>query len=460
MLVSVTLLYISPYKRPTGRVPSRPNVQILMFATALLASTAALAQQAIPAGVPLRVQIDKRYPMKTGTKVEGHLIAPVFLVDHEVLPVNTRVSGSVIATHPVHGGARADAVLNGDFTPLATAELRFDQITLPDGTVASISTTVSQRDGSIVRMKSSAKKNPLTREAEDQIKQREHDALDQFTKPGKSDRLLRMLYAQLPYHPQRIWPGTQFDADLTAPLTLPQTNTPARLPVQPLGDQPLTGVIEARLTENLSSANAKQGELVDAVLTKPLLDGTKKQILLPEGTHLEGVVLQARTARWFARNGKLRFTFRRVELPPSFTTQTEQPQVSAQLSSAPAPGDHPIHGRMISSEANRNQNVEIDSEGGAKATGGKDKYVAPMVLGLFAASAGLGDDDNVIKNGVVSNGFGLMARIATMAVANRGVTQGFAYYALSKSIYKRWIAKGNELTFPKDTRVQIELSER
>lgn len=65
---------------------------------------------------------------------------------------------------------------------------------------------------------------------------------------------------------------------------------------------------------------------------------------------------------------------------------------------------------MITSETNRKQNVEIDSEGGAKATGGPDKYVAPLVLGLFAASASLGDDDNVVKNGVVGNGFGLMTR--------------------------------------------------
>jgi hypothetical protein len=409
----------------------------------------------------LRVQIDKRYPIRVGTKVEGHLIAPVFLVDHEVLPVNTRISGSIIANHPVTGGARADALLNGDFTPLATPQLRFDQIILPDGTIAPISTTVSQRDGAIVRMKSSSKNRSLTQVAEDQLKQREHDTLDQFTKPGKSDRLLRILYGQLPYHPQRIWPGTQFDADLTEPLIVPQKNAPSPLPVQPFSEKSLTGVIEARLTQNLTSATTKQGELVDAILTKPLLDGTKKQVLLPEGTHLQGIVLQAKPARWLARNGKLRFTFRSVELPPSMAAEaSKQLQVQEPAATATPGTDHVIHGRMISSEANRNQNVQIDSEGGAKATGGPDKYVAPLVLGLFAASASLGDDDNVVKNGVVGNGFGLMARLATMATANRGVTQGFAYYALSKSVYKRWIAKGSELTFPKDTRLQIELSER
>lgn len=416
----------------------------------------------VPAGVPLRVEVDKRYPINVGTKIEGRLIAPVYLVDHEVLPIDTRISGSVIAEHPVKGGARADALLNGDFTPLVTPELRFDQITLPDGTVEPISTHVTQRDGAVVRMKSSVKKPTLTQQAEDAIRQRKQETLDQITKPGKSDRLLRILYSQLPYHPQRIWPGTQYDADLTAPLNLPQKNAPAPLPVLPLSTKSLTGVIEARLTQDLSSATAKQGEAVDAVLTRPLLDATKKHVLLPEGTHLEGVVLQAKPARSFARNGKLRFTFRRVDLPKSPITEAQKPtpELEPRQESSESATDHPIHGRMISSEANRNQNVQIDSEGGAKATGGPDKYVAPLVLGLLAASAGEGDNDNVVKNGVVGNGFGLIARVVTMATANKEVAMGFSYYALSKSVYKRWIARGSNLTFPRDTRLQIELSER
>ncbi|WP_158748093.1 hypothetical protein [Acidobacterium sp. S8] len=434
------------------------SIASLCLLTGILGAAAQAQQNDIPAGVPLRVRIDKRYLLKTGTKIEGHLIAPVYLIDHEVLPINTLVTGSILATHPVDRGTRTDAILNGDFTPLATPELRFDQITLPDGRVAAISTQVKERDGTVVRMKSSGKKRSLTQQAGDQFRQRKQDALDQITKPGKSDRTLRLLYSQLPYHPQRIWPGTQFDAVLTEPLSLQQKNQPAPLPIEPYTGGPLTGIIEARLTEDLNSATAKQGEVVHAVLTRPLLDSAKKEVVLPEGTHVEGVVLQAKAAGWFARNGKLRFTFRRIDTPQSQTAQaapaTQQPEPVERSA------DHAIHGRMISSEANRGQNVAIDSEGGAQATGGPDKYIAPLVLGLFAASASLGDDDNVVKNGVVGNGFGLMARIATMATANRNVAMGFSYYALSKSVYKRWIAKGKQLTFPQNTRIQIELSER
>jgi hypothetical protein len=123
------------------------------------ASTTIFAQVAtVPVGVPLRVQTDHRYPMKVGTRLEGHLIAPVYLVDHQVLPVNTHVSGMIVATHPVSKGIRTDALLNGDFSPLATPEVHFDHLTLPNGDVAEITTDAVQRDASVVHMQSARKR--------------------------------------------------------------------------------------------------------------------------------------------------------------------------------------------------------------------------------------------------------------------------------------------------------------
>jgi hypothetical protein len=443
------------------------------IACTFLIATAQVAT--IPAGVPLRVEIDHRYPMKVGTQLEGHLIAPVYLVDHQVLPVNTHVSGTIVATHPVSKGTRTDALLNGDFTPLATPEVRFDHLTLPNGDAAEITTDTVQRDASVVRMRSTAKRSSIKDQVTEQIKQRKQDALDTVTKPGKADRVRRFLYAQLPYHPQEIWAGTQYDAELTQPLPIPQQSAPTPLPVQPLGDRTPTGTIEARLTQDLDSATAKNGASVNAVLTKPLLDPTQKEVILPEGTHLTGSVLQAKPARWFARNGKLRFTFHQIELPAGFAAQARpaqpsngiepqsQPatQASSHNESTPQLLSRPIHGQMTAAEAAPGQDVSVDSEGGAKAGSGKNKYLAPLTLGVLAASSMDGDEaSDVLKNGVVSNGFGVIVRIATMAASNRGLAQGFAYFALSKSIYKRWIAKGHEVSFPKDTRLEIELSKR
>jgi hypothetical protein len=53
-----------------------------------------------------------------------------------------------------------------------------------------------------------------------------------------------------------------------------------------------------------------------------------------------------------------------------------------------------------------------------------------------------------------------VARVAAMASANAAVGRGFAYFALSKSIYYRWIARGHEVQFPKDTQIEILLNNR
>jgi NAD(P)-dependent dehydrogenase (short-subunit alcohol dehydrogenase family) len=53
----------------------------------------------------------------------------VFLVDHEGLPANTPVSGTIVATHSVDKSRRTNAILNGDFTPVALPEIRFDHVT-------------------------------------------------------------------------------------------------------------------------------------------------------------------------------------------------------------------------------------------------------------------------------------------------------------------------------------------
>lgn len=78
---------------------------------------------------------------------------------------------------------------------------------------------------------------------------------------------------------------------------------------------------------------------------------------------------------------------------------------------------------------------------------------------LTAASYG-DDAANPGNSAVISNGFGFAARVAAMASANAEVGRGFAYFALSKSIYYRWIARGHEVQFPKDTQVEILMNQR
>ena len=59
-----------------------------------------------------------------------------------------------------------------------------------------------------------------------------------------------------------------------------------------------------------------------------------------------------------------------------------------------------------------------------------------------------------------SNGFGLIARVASLATRSTPVVEGFAFYALGKSIYFRFLDKGNETTFQQSTQIEFSLSER
>jgi hypothetical protein len=413
--------------------------RLVLMLTAVLNPLSVAAQSVtIPSGVPLRVQIDHRYRVRAGAHIEGHLIAPVDLIDHVVLPVNTHVSGTILGMHRDARQSRARALLDGQFTPLAVPAVRFDSLRLPNGTTVSIQTAVTERDATVVTM-SSGKRPGLRAQVRAIIQERKHEALETLHHPILGDRLEKWIYAQLPWSPSTIWTGTQYDADLTAPLTI-SGSQPAPLPEATLEGTP-TGVVEARLLAPLSSAIDHHGAPVTAVLTSPLLTPNGKQVLFPEGAQMTGLVTLARRARWFARNGQLRFTFR------SIAREDAAPSV--------------IHGQLAGAETSSGAHLKINDEGTAKASSGPGKYLAPMALGVMAASAFDSDaTSNPIHSGVDSNGFGFAARVLVMSSANAVLLHTFAVYAVSTSIYFRWIARGHEIEFPKDTRIQIRLNPR
>jgi hypothetical protein len=47
-----------------------------------------------------------------------------------------------------------------------------------------------------------------------------------------------------------------------------------------------------------------------------------------------------------------------------------------------------------------------------------------------------------------------------MATASRDASTGFAVYAFGKSIYRRYIATGHQVSFPTNTELSINLSPR
>jgi len=409
-----------------------------LLAVGLLQLSLAAQSVTIPAGVPLRVQVDHRYRVHPGARIKGHLIAPVDHIDHTVLPVNTRISGIILGMRPDPKQSRVRALLDGQFTPPAVAAVRFDSLRLPSGATLSIQTSATQRDATVVTM-STSKKSSLRAQARDLLKAQKKEALDTLRHPRLGDRIEKLLYAQLPWSPPTIWTGTEYDAELTAPIQVPGPQ-PAPMPEATLHGMP-TGIVEARLLTPLNSATDGRGTPVVAVLTQSLLTADSKQVLFPEGAQMTGLVTVSRPARWFGRNGQMRFTFR------SIACEDAAPTI--------------IHGQLAAAEAAPGTHVKLDEEGTAKSSSGPEKYLAPLALGVLATSAFDGDaTSNPVHSGVDSNGLGFAARVAVMSSANAVLLHTFAVYAASKSIYFRWIARGHEIDFPKDTRVQILLNAR
>ena len=411
----------------------------LIFAQQAVSNTQTVT---IPSRVPLHIRVTRTAHLRKGAAVEGILTEPVYVYDRLVLPKDAVIQGSVSGVVPSDRKIRVQAMLNGDVTPLHDPVVNFSSIHVGDDEVA-LNSEARMRSTQMVNFTPGGARPSLMQQARKMIKDRIQSARDAFLAPGKKDRALKLLYSQLPYHPQRIWAGTQFIADLNQPaeVTLPAEDAPAIAAASATALDNI--VITARLADSLSSDVAKKGDAVIAVVTKPVLNA-QHELLLAEGTRLEGTVLQSQASRSFGRNGQLRFVFRSVQ-------QTHQQQVE-------------MHGMLTAAEGNSSQNITVDQEGGVKSNPDKNRFVAPLLLGMLAVAGHSrdrdGDNNGLGRDTVASNGFGIVARILALTVNDRNVATGFAVYATAKSIYFRFLARGHAITFPKDTLVQVQLAAR
>ncbi len=443
------------------RTRSNGRIQKTVFTLALVGVAAAapmghlLAQDAVLApGTALRLVLDHSARMRKGASLTGHLTEPVYLVDHEVVPVGALVTGTIRGTHPGPKSVRVRRLLAADFTPPREPDAVFTSLTIPaKGDVAAHTVVIEapavETSASVLTMGTKKGKQSIKAQVGGFLKQRRQDVRDTLRKHHYAEIVEKWAVGQLPYHPDILWTETCFNADLAAPATIPDP-VHASLPLEDLRGRLPQGVLHARLVRSLSSETAKRGDPVDAVITEPLLSEDRTQLLVPQGTHLGGVVVQTRAARRFGRNGDLRFAFRKLDLPNGEGT--------------PQPAD--IHGRLSAAETAPGEHATIDEEGEIKAGNGPGKYVEPALLLALAVGAGHHDDDGhsgdagLGGSAVGSNGFGLIARIVSLSTRNVQVVQGFAYYALAKSVYYNFVAKGHETTFPRDTEIQVTLSER
>ncbi len=391
----------------------------------------------IPATTPLSIQLLQHVPMKTGEALEGRLLYPVYIENHIAIPAGSILRGTVIQLDSDRG-RRIHARLRGDFTPFHIPVVRFDQLILPDGALEPI-VSDSARDGvPILRLSPvpGQKKGSLISRQIAQEKQRVKDAVAQITAPGRGDRLVQFIYTQLPYHPERIEAGTAWMVELAQPLNLkfmdPQpVNQQKADPPGPPAEKEWR--LRAYLQETISSANTKPGDTFQALVAEPVLNA-EQAVVVPQGSILIGEITQAKPARSFSRQGKLRFRFRQLKLPTGFT--------------------QPVEGTLAGVDANKSANLQVDPEGGI-APKPQNRVLLPLVL-TFLAGRGLDNDGSQAGNSAVaSNGFGIVGRIVGIAASSRNVAAGIGFYGAALAIYDGFLARGHNVVFVKNTRIEV-----
>ena len=118
-----------------------------------------------------------------------------------------------------------------------------------------------------------------------------------------------------------------------------------------------------------------------------------------------------------------------------------------------------ITGSVNGLEAKGGASLKMDSEGGVQSQQ-QNKVIIPLILTVLASRPL--DDDWTAQGGaaVGSNGMGLIGRVVGITAASRNLAAGIGFYGAGVSVYRRWLRHGKDLTFPKDNRIDIEVSQR
>jgi hypothetical protein len=382
--------------------------------------------------------------MRVGQPIRAQLIYPVYADDTLVLPAKTIVTGTVTALRSNHS-RRISARLRGDFTPFNTPIVRFTGIILADGSTLPITTGTATDGAPIYRLVAPPpRKGGFIHQRWDDGVQILRDKLAIITGPDKRDRATQFLYTQLPYHPQRIEKNTAWTVETSEPLTLPpQASEIATTAPAPPDDAVKTWIIQAYLGDKLSSATSKSGQQIKATVAEPIYN-PDHTVAVPVGATMIGEVTQAKPARRFGRAGALHFDFRQLVLPTGIT-QT----VQASLTGA---------------DSDAGQKLALDSEGQVKPKP-QDKFLIPFTLLVLAArpldvDKGDGAGGGFGKDAVASNSLGILGFIIGTAAGQRNIAAGIGYYGAAISIYERWIKRGHEVSFARDTRLVLQTTPR
>ena len=414
----------------------------------------------VRAGTPIKVALDRDARIhRAGQPVRGKTTEPIYAFDKLLVPAGTVATGRIAGIEDVPKMTRTLAAMNADFSPVHKVHVEFDQLVLRDGRRIRINTVGSPGAGVLQFVSAKETKHGKVKEgkatvkkrftqAKSDLKQQLVTAKNQISAPDKLHRLEKFALAESPYRPQYLGAGTSFNADLQQQLEFGSESLRPET-IANVGTLPRSGgVIRAWLSTPHSSSTSKRDNPVEAIVSEPLIVGG--QLYLPQGTRLQGTVLQVRHARWLGRNGQLRITFHRMVLPDG-----PMREVDATLEGL---------------EVVRGENLALDSEGGAQVRISRSRYLSTgIALALAAGSARPDEDNGGVHEGGLSGGttggaangavgFKLVGTLVGVLAHSQVVTAGLGAFGAAHSVYSHFLARGRDVVYPKDMSMLLAVS--
>ena len=451
------------------------NGSSLVLVSAVLLAYPSLAQSqsespsvalTVATGRQLDIVVDQRVVIKrVGQPIDGMIVQPVYAYDRLVVPAGTRVTGHISALDRPSKITRLRAILSGDLSPPRSVHIQFDTLLLASGGAVPFRCVVTNEIPHMRRASAppSADDDPSqdvgrvsgakrkirarARTAISDARQRARDVLGEIRQPGRKARLKDAIVQRLPYHPQVIDVGTGYHVDLLTPLDF---GAVVRRDLAPAGAGPdPSSVVSARLLATLNSATTTRGTRVQASVTEPVFSADH-QLVVPEGTLIEGEVTRVRPARRLHRNGELRFLVETIH-----RTASEPAPLLAALSSVEVGGD---------------TSVTIDDEGATTVKNPKTRFIAPA-LAILALRANLDQHEHLDPDGdghiihsdspgarTTGGFFGLGLLGIGLSQMSRPVGIGLSIVGASRTMYRNVLGKGQEIEFPAGTMMQLRLA--
>jgi hypothetical protein len=248
-----------------------------------------------------------------------------------------------------------------------------------------------------------------------------------------------------PYHRQAWQAGTLFSAVLQEPLTGRALSGIEARTEHPAVDETEAREVYARLLTPISSATARRGATVEAVVTRPLFSADNT-LLIPEGSRLLGDVVDAQPARRFHRNGRAFFVFRQIKSPVGSVQG--------------------IQGYLEGVDADFDAHLTLDPEGATRAVSPKTRFIFPAIAAAVSGlslhqdfnAQGVPDQDIAGRAESGAVGLGLIGMV--LAQTSRTLASSIAFTGAGFSVYKTFLARGEDVVLPANTPIKVSISTR